>query len=355
MKRPSVPLLLLTAALVLSALSAYAQPVLSAKSGMVAKVEGQVYLNDNLLEDSATHFPDIKENQVVRTQDGRAEVLLTPGVFLRIGENTSFKMISTRLIDTRLELLTGSAVVEAAEIGKDNKVTVACKDGTVALTKAGVYRFDTEPARIKVFRGSAEVEIAGQTIAVSSGKMLTLSGAVASTEKFDTEDSDSLDNWSRRRGAYVAMANVSAAKSLLSTGGYSRSGLGWGVNNGPCTGAWGFNQWYGMMTYIPCSGTFNSPYGFRYWSPFTVMRAYYVPPPMPSGGFGNGGGAFPSNVGYAGVANTSTGYSGVAASAPSMSSSSMGSSSPAASSSGGGASAAASSSAGHGAASGGHH
>jgi len=99
--------------LALSAIPALAQPVISAKSGLISYVEGKVYLGDQIVEPSPTRFPDVKENAVVRTAEGRAEVLLTPGVVLRLGENGSFKMLTNRLIDTRLELLTGSAVVEA--------------------------------------------------------------------------------------------------------------------------------------------------------------------------------------------------------------------------------------------------
>jgi hypothetical protein len=333
----------------LVAIPASAQPVISAKSGMIAKVEGTVLLGDQALEDSATHFPDIKENQVVRTEDGRTEILLTPGVFLRLGENGTVKMLSNRLIDTRVELVSGSAVVEADDIAKDTSVTVACKDATVTLSKAGVYRFDTEPARLKVFKGSAEVELGNSHVSVTGGKMVLLGGEMA-LQRFDADDTDALDRWSQRRGQYVAMANVSAAKSLLSSGA-SYSSLGWGLNNGPCSGAWGFNAYYGMMTYIPCRGTLNSPYGYMYWSPFTVMRAYYVPPAYYGGGrnynngFGSGGG-MPS-YSYPTASATSSGYSGTMAAA--SSSSSVGASAPAMSSAGSSAaSSAGASSVGHG-------
>src|SRR5450432_44151 len=153
----------------LGAISASAQPVISAKAGTIAKVEGQVYLGDQLVEDSLTKFVDIKENGVVRTEDGRAEVLLTPGTVLRLGEKSSFKLVTNRLIDTRLELLTGSAVIDAADIAKDTNLTVVCKDGTIALSKAGLYRFDAEPARLRVFAGVADVQIGGQRVEVGAG------------------------------------------------------------------------------------------------------------------------------------------------------------------------------------------
>jgi uncharacterized membrane protein YgcG len=336
--------------LALSAIPALAQPVISAKSGLISYVEGKVYLSDQIVEPSPAHFPDVKEKAVVRTAEGRAEVLLTPGVILRLGENSSFRMITNRLIDTRLELLTGSAVVEADDIAKDTNVTLVCKDGTALLSKKGLYRFDMAPARVKVFDGLASVQMAGQLVEVVGGKMLSLGGVIASVEKFDKEDTDSLDNWSRRRGELVAMANVSAAKQVRDSGctNTSFSFVSQTTSrpcSDPCAPAWRYNPWYGLITYIPCQGSLYSPYGYRYWSPRTVARAYYAPPPSWNGNRGLGGsGGGPS---YPTMSATPSGYSGTVASAPSMSSG------PSTSSGSTAASSAGSSSMGHGSAGGG--
>ncbi len=295
--------------LALIAIPLSAQPMISAKSGMIAKVQGSVFLDDKAVEDSATRFPDVKEKQVVRTEDGLAEILLTPGVFVRLGEHSSLRMISNRLIDTRVELLAGSAVVESDDVLKDTNVTIVCQKGTVTMPKAGIYRFNTNPAQLKVYKGSADVELGDQHVTVSTGKMVMLSGESAVLQHFDVEDTDFLDHWNRQRSEYVAMANVSAAKSLVGNSS-SYASLGWGLGT-PCMGAWGFNSYYGMMTYIPCSGYLMNPYGYRYWSPFTVMRAYYVPAYNP--GYGNRGGGYsgPTFGGYNTASATSTGYSGV--------------------------------------------
>jgi hypothetical protein len=256
-----------------------AQPVISAKSGLLSYVEGQVMLNDQPVEFSTTRFADVKENSIVSTLDGRAEVLLTPGVTLRMGENSSLRMITNRLVDTRVELLTGSAVVEADMISKDTSVTVVVQQGSVALPKAGLYRFDAAPAEVKVFKGDAEVEIGGQTKVVSSAHMLSLASETASIDKFDTENTDALDRWSHRRGSYLAMANTSAANSLVSSGGIPST---WGMMG--CSPAWGYNNYYGMMTFIPCTGSLWSPYGYRFWSPYAIRGAYWVNPPIIYGG-----------------------------------------------------------------------
>ena len=311
------------AVLVLSAVPALAQPVISAKSGTVSYVMGKVTVAGTEVQASETKMPEVKENTILATEDGRAEVLLTLGVILRTGDHASFKMLTNRLIDTRLELLTGSHIIEASDIQKDNNLTITAKDATVVISKRGIYRFDLEQSRIKVFDGVLGVEVNGQNLLVGAGKMLDLSGAAPSVEKFDKETTDALDHWARRRAEQTALANASSAKQVHDYG-CDTVNFGRGTitnfaaaNNAnvgspcynPCN-SWRYNPWFGTVTYIPCNGNVYSPYGYRYWSPYNVMQAYYVPPPMYRGG-GNGGGFGNNGGAYNGVGQTSAGYSGV--------------------------------------------
>jgi hypothetical protein len=288
-------------ALTLGGVCALAQSVISARSGLIHYSEGRVLLDDKLVESQFGTFPEVKENKILRTEQGRAEVLLTPGVFLRIGENSSFRMITNRLVDTRLEVLGGSAIVEADDLPKDNAVTVVYKDAAIRVVKKGLYRVDSSPEELWVFDGEALVEAAGRNIDVKEGKVLTLNGEYA-MDKFDKATGDALNRWSKRRGEYLSMANVSAAKSLLD------SGTTWNSSG------WYWNPFYGSYTFIPLRGSLYSPYGFQFWSPVSVYRAYFAPrysyagnrggiyahPGMTGGGLG----------GYNRVAQTPTGYSG---------------------------------------------
>jgi hypothetical protein len=108
--------------------------------------------------------------------------------------------------------------------------------------------------------------------------MLDLSGGSASVQKFDVGETDSLDNWAQRRGQYVAVANVSAAK-------YARdNALGVGSNS------WMLNPYFGVYTYLPYDGRAWSPYGYYFWSPVIVNRVYYQPAPNVPGLASSGGG-----------------------------------------------------------------
>src|SRR5436305_6655024 len=131
------------AVLGLAAFPVHAQTVIGAKSGVINWVEGDVFLADKPYVMQPSQFGEVKETMVFRTEEGRAEILLPPGVFFRLGEKSSFEMISNRLIDTRVELLTGSAAMEIDDMAKEASVTVLCKYVTITVSNAGLYLYDS--------------------------------------------------------------------------------------------------------------------------------------------------------------------------------------------------------------------
>jgi hypothetical protein len=308
--------LTLGALLILGGAAAWAQQAISARSGMVHYIEGDVFAGDQKVDNKFGNFPQVKEKQILRTEEGRAEVLLTPGVFARVGEHSSFRMLTNRLIDTRLEFLSGSMVMESDDMLKDNAVAVAAGDAIVHLRKTGIYRFESEPLQLKVVKGAVDVEAGGKTFELKEGKVLNLTGDMA-ISKFDPKDTDALARWSYRRAEYVAMANVSAAKSLRDNGGYAGTGFGGGY---PClntrSSLWAYNPYFGMYTYVPCDGRYSSPYGFILWSPVTVYRVY-APRPVYNPNWGTNDGGFSASHGYSPMPSTSGGYSGSVASSSS--------------------------------------
>jgi hypothetical protein len=270
-----------------AAVSVFAQPIISAKSGVIANAEGKVLIDNAEVQQSVTHFPEVKEGSMLRTEDGRVELMLPPGFMLRMGENGALKMVANRLIDTRVELQAGSAVLEVDQVKPDYNVSIALKAAVVNLSKVGVYRFDSEPARLKVFQGSATVDIGGQSVMVGTGKMLALGGGLASAEKFDLEQTDALDNWSRRQAESMAVANVSGAK-------YRDDNYSSGNGN-----AWVYNPYYDMYTYMPMTGRMCNPfYGLCFYSPSAAYQTFVVLPRFI--------GYIPSVGGYHGTASGSS-------------------------------------------------
>jgi hypothetical protein len=311
-----------------SATNAPAQSVISAQSGMMNYTEGQVLLNDRGVEVTSTRFPQVRVQDVLSTKEGRAEVLLNPGSFLRIGENSSIRLASSSLTRPSVEVLSGSVVLEMAAESKDELVTLTWKDVVLSLVKHGVFRLDTDPAGLRVFDGEVSVTSPGHQVTVGKGKMLPFNGTWASL-KFDAGQTDSLDRWSGRRASYLAMANPSAV-GMPGGYGYSRFDLSM---SGCSSGLWSLNSFYGMMTYIPCRGIYNSYYGYHFYSPQAVGMLYYQPVIQPSSGMTGGSGY--SGPSYSTNAATSAGTSGtIAASSPASTTQSSASSAPISRSSG---------------------
>jgi hypothetical protein len=305
-----------TSACILAALAglpAFGQSVISARSGLIHYVEGRVLLDGKPVEVKITAFPEIKEGKELRTEDGRAEVLLNPGVFLRMGENSALRMVSNKLSDSRVEFLSGSMIIESSGdlAQKDDSVSVLYKSATVNLRKKGIYRFDSEPAQLRVTSGEAEVDAGGNVLIVRAGKMVAFDGAVT-VEKFNAKDGDALSRWSMRRAEGISLANLSAAKYVKD------SGRTWSGNG------WYFNPYFGMYTFIPGGhGMFSSAYGYRYYSPEAAYHFFYQPVVSfggQSSGY-NAAGGYNSSLGYNTAAHTSSGYSGVMSSAPAATSS----------------------------------
>jgi hypothetical protein len=278
--------------LVLSASSLSGQSVISARSGLIHYIEGQATLDGKNVEIKYSQFPEVRDGQILKTEEGRAEVLLTPGVFLRLAENSSFRMVSNRLSDTRVEALSGSLMIEHGEMNKDNQVTLLFKDRSISFLKSGLFRLDAGNNLLKVYQGEARVVAPEQSMVARQAHEVDLLAAVLTAMKFDPKDDDEFYRWASRRAEYIAMANVSAAKQLHDSGYYSPMS----------SGMWSYNPWFGMFTYVPFGGMWYSPFGYGFYTPGLISGLYGYPG-FYGGGYGyygsgyynTGGGSYSSS------------------------------------------------------------
>ena len=257
--------LLLSAAAALAWFPAAAQSVIATHSGVLYFFEGSVFIGDTQVEQRFGRFPDIGEGRELRTGRGRAEVLLTPGVFLRIGDNTSIRMVSSRLSDTRVELLGGSAIVEAGEPAPDTSVTLIHKNWQVRIPDQGVYRIDSEPPQVQVYKGAAEVAAEGEpAVRVQEGQELPLAAVLV--PEASSGAADAFKTWSMNRSRAVAADNAIAGEIVDDPSQFDTAGLAVaGVTYFPPTG-------------IPSQGIIN-PYGLSFWSPYqSLWNSIYFPP-----------------------------------------------------------------------------
>ena len=280
----------LTAAL--GAISASGQSVISAKAGVVHYTEGDVTVGTGAAATQVEmktggRYTELKDGQELATGEGRAEILLNPGVFLRVGENSTIKMFSTRLSDTRLELTRGVALVEVAEVSKDNAVTMLVKDVAVTFSKMGLVRMDVDSG-IRIYKGEAQVMAGGTPQILKEGREMPFAAGTF-VAKFDAKVGDPLYRWANRRAEFLAMANIASANMARQSYGSSMYSS--------AAGGWYYNSFYGMMTYLPGgNGMYRSPFGYMYYSPGRVQRYYQSfiqapSAPVNNAGYNGGGGS----------------------------------------------------------------
>ena len=107
--------------------------VVSTKAGLVNYVQGSATVK------AATSIP---AGQPVGTGPGGAvEILLNPGSYLRMGENSTVVLDATELTDIALRILQGSAVIEASGVDKELPIKVTSGNLKMDIIKDGIYMF----------------------------------------------------------------------------------------------------------------------------------------------------------------------------------------------------------------------
>ena len=247
--------------------------------GTVNYIEGQAAIGARALTEKSVGSARLTAGQLLSTENGRAEILLTPGIFLRVDHQSSLRMISPGLADTIMTLEKGRAMVEVTEIRPENNVRVGEDGADTQLLKAGLYDFDADRGVIRVFDGKAEVQTTGHHIELNSGRQLALKAAgKLKPRKFDKNAyTDDFYRWASLRSSYLAEANVDAARRYGGEAGWYSSGWygGW-YGEG-----WYWDPWFDAYTFIPGDGLFFDPFGWGFYSPWFAFGAPFF-------GFGGG-------------------------------------------------------------------
>ncbi len=212
MRRTS--LLVLAACLVLAsgATQIFGQSVVSVRSGLINYSEGDVLINGQPLQRRFGAYVSLKPGSDLVTRDGRAELLLTPNAYLRVGAESAIRMVSDSLADTRVELLGGSAVLDSSGAPGNTPLTIALHDSSVRFVTPGKFRLDSDPPQLRVYEGDAEVQENGKTVKVAPSQLLPLNGAPIVRAFTDGSDG-ALDLWSDERHTMIA-SNLTDAQSI---------------------------------------------------------------------------------------------------------------------------------------------
>ena len=248
--------------------------VISAKAGGVNYVEGKVaYTQNNGKSGYLIKGDSLDVGEKVTTgADGRAEILLNPGSYVRLGENSSFEFKTTSLDDLKLQLNRGSAMFEVIT---DNDFTfvISTPKANFNIVKSGIYRVDVlndGSGKIAVWKGKAQIED-GNATEVKSGREAAVDQNNVAIEKFDRDEKDALEAWSKERAKELAKVNSRLERNnLRNTLINSFNNQSW--NMFESYGLWVYNRYTGSYCFLPFGYGWSSPYGYGFGRDLWYMR-----------------------------------------------------------------------------------
>lgn len=258
-----------------AAMYAMPQATVSARPGVINYIEGQVYRNGQpISQQDLGPGAFLNANETLSTTNGRAEILLNPGVFLRVGDNSQVRIISPTLVNPQVEVTQGEAMVEIDQTVKGNEVEIADAGASITLKNTGVYKITAQPQpAVAVYAGKAYVEVNGRSKEAGKGHKIILAANLPE-QRFDTKAPDELYAWSNVRSQYDASASYASASAVNS--GYIGSGGYYGGYTPLYSPGWSWNAGWNCWAWLPASGYFFSPFGWGFFSPRYVGYAPVV-------------------------------------------------------------------------------
>ena len=246
--------------------------VISAKAGGVNAVTGQatVHAKGETEWQQLTVTDDLNAGDRVRTAgDGRVEILLNPGSYLRVGGNSEVELSNNSLENLELRLIRGTAIVEAAGAdGLQLNISISTPHTKLAIVRHGLYRLNVVPGdatELIVRKGS--VILNDSHTKVKGGNKVVFSATTVSVAKMTKEEKDQqegVDSWSKDRGEALAKANRRINGRMINSAlsAYNNRYFGFRADRG--LGLWFYNDLAGCYTFLPFFYGFGSPYGGSY-------------------------------------------------------------------------------------------
>lgn len=270
---------------------ASAQYLISARGGLVNYTTGPVSFStssDPTWRDVPANL-QLNEGDRIKTEGrGKAELLLNPGSYLRIGNGAEVVMLSTNLGATSFELLSGSAILEVGNLSDGAAIALQTPVTRVHIKKAGLYRIDvaSDAITLTVRHGEASfVKADGTLEKLKKNKRALITANEHQIAKFEPAQADEFDLWSADRAELLVAANQSFIRRM---GSWRWPNLLWS--------AWIYDPFFGCYTFFPWGAGFWSPYGFGFYYPW-YPGGYWTGGGYSGGGSGGSGGGPPSAAG----------------------------------------------------------
>lgn len=279
--------------------------VISARAGGVNFVEGEVTIvrkagkTGFLLRGDQVEIGD----RIAAGGNGKAEILLNPGSYVRIGSNSTFEFITTSLDDLQLKVGKGSAIFEVFA-SDEFKVSVAMPNSGVELVESGIYRVDVAGdggSNVSVTRGRAIINDNAATV-VKKGRQAAINGGQVAVAKYKGDDRDEFDVWSKGRAKELARISEQFERDAMRTAlmrSFLGNGRGYGWNMYNSFGLWAYHPYWRSYCFMPFGYGWNSPYGYGFgpgiqW--YNLPPVIYMPPPGQGGAGGGGGTNIPTGI-----------------------------------------------------------
>ena len=248
---------------------------ISARAGGVNAVTGRATMHPHGTAEwrQLTIKEDLEKGDVVRTGlDGRVEMLLNPGSYMRIGENSEFELSDNSLENLEVRLIRGTAIVEVT--GADDEdlfIGITTPHARLSIIRRGLYRLNVVPGNTtELIVRKGRVMLEDSHTKVKGGNKVVFSNRSFSVAKLDGADkrnADTLEGWSKDRAQTLAKANSRLTQRDINNYLYSYMNdpfsAVWGRN-----GLWLYNPTLGCSTFLPFRFGWGSPYGASYYSYF---------------------------------------------------------------------------------------
>jgi hypothetical protein len=250
---------------------------------------------------------DLNSGDRVRTaNDGRVEILLNPGSYLRLGGNSEVELLDNSLANLEVRLLRGTAIVEATGAdGLELNIGISTPHTRLAIVRQGLYRLNVVPEdATELIVRKGRVILSDSHTKVKGGNKVVFSAtnvSVAKLTKEEKKNKDDVETWSKDRAETLAKANRKISERMLTTAFASYRD----PFNPRSFGLWFFNARLGCYTFLPYFYGWGSPYGSSYstaiyfgsWGPSSYGNSGWYPQGNGATGgnaSGNGGQSAPS-------------------------------------------------------------
>jgi hypothetical protein len=243
--------------IVAGATFAMAEPTGMPRPGLINTVQGQVSLDERPLLPRPMRPQVLRAGQTIRTQYGKAGLLLTPGSFLRVGDHSEVRMLSRSLENTQVRVVKGMAILDA-KAGYRHDLAIIMDGTTTRIDKKGIYGFDANIKTISVLRGKATVYQGDSRIRLKKHHQVYIAArGDLQVSRLDKRafKSSSLYRWNTVRNRYQSLATRSVQRSMAQTGRWYGPG-------------WYWSRYWGFYAYVPSSGIYIGPYYGPYYSPW---------------------------------------------------------------------------------------